>query len=31
MMSLGIEDGIELSITAEGSDAEEAVNVIADF
>lgn len=31
MMSLGIEDGDELEISAEGSDEEEAVKVIADF
>lgn len=31
MMSLGIEDGVELDITAEGIDAEEAVNTVADF
>lgn len=31
MMSLGIEDGVELDITAEGTDAEEAVNTVADF
>ncbi|NLZ71420.1 MAG: HPr family phosphocarrier protein [Clostridiaceae bacterium] len=31
MMSLGIEDGTELEISAEGSDEEEAVEIIADF
>lgn len=31
MMSLGIEDGVELEITGEGSDAEEAVDAVVDF
>ncbi len=31
MMSLGIEDGAELEIKAEGPDAEEAVEALANF